>query len=167
MCGIASVLVADPAQYELDSVAARMQARLLHRGPDDSGRFISPRRHCALAHTRLSILDLSNAGHQPMSTPNGRYTIVLNGEIYNYRELRRELALDGIDFCSRSDTEVVLNLFARDGVKCLPRLRGMFGLSVWDDASQQLTVARDRYGIKPVYFYAGRAAFVCASGSPG
>src|SRR5688572_9010242 len=124
MCGIASVVVADPAEYDLDSVAERMQARLLHRGPDDRGRFVSPRRHCALAHTRLSILDLSNAGHQPISTPDGRYTIVLNGEIYNYRELRRELEQDGVDFRSHTDTEVVLNLFARNGVKCLRRLRG-------------------------------------------
>ena len=163
MCGIASVLVADPAEYDLDSVAGRMQARLMHRGPDDRGCFVSTRRHCALAHTRLSILDLSDAGHQPMSTPDGRYTIVLNGEIYNYRELRRELEQDGVNFRSHSDTEAVLQLFARDGVKCLKRLRGMFGLSVWDDASQQLTIARDRYGIKPVYFYASRAVFVCAS----
>jgi asparagine synthase (glutamine-hydrolysing) len=163
MCGIASVVVADPAGYDLDSVAERMQARLLHRGPDDRGRFVAPRRHCALAHTRLSILDLSNAGHQPMSTPDGRHTIVFNGEIYNYRELRRELEQDGVDFRSHTDTEVVLNLFALNGVKCLKRLRGMFGLSVWDDEAQQLTVARDRYGIKPVYFHASRAAFVCAS----
>src|SRR6266404_7760549 len=91
MCGIAGIFVDEPARLDARTVAERMQIRLTHRGPDDHGLFVSDERCCALAHMRLSILDLSPAGHQPMSSADGRYSIVFNGEIYNYRELREEL----------------------------------------------------------------------------
>lgn len=163
MCGLAGLLVSDPLRHEPGAIAARMQAKLLHRGPDDRAQFISRRRHCALTHTRLAILDLSSAGRQPMATEDGRYTIALNGEIYNYRELRQELEQAGEIFFSRADTEVVLRLFARDGVAGFNRLRGMFAVSLWDEQSQRLTVARDRFGIKPVYYHVAETTFACAS----
>ena len=163
MCGLAGVMIGDPRRHEPRQLAESMQSKLLHRGPDDRGLFIAKNQACALAQTRLAILDLSTAGHQPMSTPDRRYTIALNGEIYNFRELRRELEQAGCAFASRTDTEVVLQLFARYGLNCLDRLSGMFALCVWDEESRRLIVARDRFGIKPIYYYATRDAFLCAS----
>ncbi len=163
MCGIAGILVADDSHHEPNALAARMQSKLLHRGPDDRGLYLSQQRSCALAHTRLAVLDLTSAGRQPMSLADGRYTIVFNGEIYNYRELRQELAQSGEQFFSRTDTEVILRLFARLGAESFDRLRGMFALGIWDEQSQRLIIARDRFGIKPLYYYASGAAFLYAS----
>ncbi|MGH7887269.1 MAG: asparagine synthase (glutamine-hydrolyzing), partial [Candidatus Binatia bacterium] len=163
MCGLAGIFVGAPRAQAPKAVAERMQSKLLHRGPDDRGVYLSPKHGCALAHTRLAVLDLSAAGRQPMSSADGRYTIVFNGEIYNYRELRQELVESGESFFSRTDTEVILRLFARDGVACFDRLRGMFALGLWDEQAQRLIVARDRFGIKPLYYHASRAAFLCAS----
>ena len=140
-----------------------MQIRLTHRGPDDRGLFTSNPGRCALAHTRLSILDLSPAGHQPMSTPDGRYWIVFNGEIYNYRELRQELERTGETFASQTDTEVILRLYARDGAGCIDRLRGMFVFSIWDNQRQQLVLARDPFGMKPIYYHAAKNTLAFAS----
>ena len=140
-----------------------MQIRLKHRGPDDRGLFTSNPGRCALAHTRLSILDLSPAGHQPMSTPDGRYWIVFNGEIYNYRELRQELERTGETFASQTDTEVILRLYARDGAGCIDRLRGMFVFSIWDNQRQQLVLARDPFGMKPIYYHAAKNTLAFAS----
>ncbi|MFH2098422.1 MAG: asparagine synthetase B, partial [Pseudomonadota bacterium] len=107
---------------------------------------------CALAHRRLSILDLSPAGHQPMATPDGRFWIVFNGEIYNYLELGRELSSLGVDFVSRSDTEVLLHAFAQWGTKAFSRLVGMFALAGYDAREKRLWLARDFFGIKPLYY---------------
>lgn len=149
MCGFVGVLSlnAKPVDGEL---LRRMSEQIVHRGPDDSGvDVIGP---CGLAFRRLSIIDLSAAGHQPMRSADGRYTIVFNGEIYNYRELRAELIAQGVQFRSRSDTEVLLQLFVREGEAMLSKLRGMFAFAIWDDAEKHLFIARDRVGIKPLYY---------------
>ncbi len=122
-----------------------MVDRLHHRGPDDRGTWFSPRAH--LGHSRLSILDLSPAGHQPMS--HGPLTITYNGEVYNFRKLRQELTGEFVSDC---DTEVVLRLYSQDGAAGLDRLRGMFAFAVWDERRQRLFAARDRLGIKPLYY---------------
>ncbi|MBL9130552.1 MAG: asparagine synthetase B, partial [Verrucomicrobiaceae bacterium] len=114
-----------------------------HRGPDDEGRWISPSGRAAFAHTRLSILDLSAAGHQPMHDTSGRFTITFNGEIYNFRELRESLARDGVAFHTDSDTEVLLALYARRGEAMVRELRGMFAFAIWDEREQTCFLARD------------------------
>ncbi len=129
-------------------VVAAMNDCQRHRGPDGEGLWAAP--GVALGHRRLSILDLSDAGRQPMSTPDGRYTIVFNGEVYNYRELRDELP--GVVFHSQSDTEVVLQAFAHWGPDCFEKFIGMFGLAIWDNEKHELICARDRTGIKPFYY---------------
>ena len=128
-----------------------------HRGPDDGGVFRSTdsASQVALGARRLSILDLSDAGHMPMQTSDGRYTIVYNGEVYNAPTLRRALESRGHDLRSGTDTEVVLHAFAEEGVDCLPRLNGMFAFAVWDRESETLTLARDQVGIKPLYYMRG------------
>ena len=120
-----------------------------HRGPDDSGYFFSDTHPIALGHTRLSILDLSSLGHQPMFSPCGEVAIVFNGEIYNYRQLREELRLVGYAFNSDTDTEVLLNLYLHCGDQLLHRLNGIFTFAIWDGRSSSLLMARDPIGVKP------------------
>ncbi len=163
MCGIAGAVVAEPKRFDSRTAVGQATLRIAHRGPDDRGLFVSGDGRCALGHTRLSIIDLSSAGRQPMATPDGRFWIVFNGEIYNFRELRRELAQSGETFVSNSDTEVLLRLYARHGADSLRRLRGMFAFAVWDERERKLFVARDRLGIKPLYYYAGEGRFIFAS----
>ncbi len=136
---------ADPAEAE--STRDAMQ----RRGPDGCGLWQSPDQRLVLGHRRLSIIDLSDAGSQPMLSLCGRYVLCFNGEIYNYRTLRDELEAEGEQFRSSSDTEVLLRLLQRYGSKALPRLRGMFALAFWDQQSHELLLARDRFGIKPLY----------------
>lgn len=124
MCGISGILTADRYQDALETVIRRMQIAIQHRGPDDAGLYISTNRQAALAHTRLSILDLSPAGHQPMSASDGRYWITFNGEIYNFRQLRQNLISQGEQFYSQTDTEVILRLYQRMGHNCVKYLRG-------------------------------------------
>jgi asparagine synthase (glutamine-hydrolysing) len=121
------------------------------RGPDGSGSWISPDGRVGLAHRRLSILDLSEAGAQPMASADGNLHIVFNGEIYNFRKLQKELEQQGTVFRSRSDTEVLLHLYAREGEAMLGRLRGMFAFAIWDARKRELFLARDPHGIKPLY----------------
>ena len=123
---------------------------MLRRGPDAEGLWSSA--GVVLGHRRLAILDLDARANQPMISTDGRYAIVFNGEIYNFRELRRELEADGVASRTSSDTEVLLNLFAREGERMLPRLRGMFAFAIWDTQSRELFLARDPYGIKPLYY---------------
>ena len=149
MCGFVGILNLNgqPVQAEL---ITRMSREIVHRGPDDQGvETIGP---CGLGFRRLSILDLSSAGHQPMRSHDGRFTIVFNGEIYNFKQLRDDLTAQGASFRSNSDTEVLLHLFEREGVAMLERLRGMFAFAIWDVQEQSLLIARDRVGIKPLYF---------------
>jgi asparagine synthase (glutamine-hydrolysing) len=163
MCGIAGIISASETPEEVELPLLSMQAALRHRGPDDQGEWISPSRCAALAHTRLSILDLTPAGHQPMSTPDGRFTIVFNGEIYNFRELRNELSRDGARFRSDSDTEVILQLYAHEGASCVRRLRGMFAFAIWDDWGRRCFLARDSLGIKVLHYSLVAGTLIFAS----
>lgn len=129
-----------------------MTAALAHRGPDDEGVWADAAGRLTLGNRRLAIIDVSPAGHQPMIDPGGRVALTYNGMIYNYRELRRDLAATGYPFRGHSDTEVILALYLRDGVEMCRRLRGMFALALWDARSHTLLLARDRLGIKPLYY---------------
>jgi asparagine synthase (glutamine-hydrolysing) len=135
-------------------IVDRMVNALRHRGPDDEG--ISDCNEYAFGHTRLAIIDLSAAGHQPISTSDGHYQIVYNGEIYNYRELRKQLEPSGVRFRSDTDTEVILHLFAKYQEKCLDFLEGMFAFAIVDNQTGDLFIARDRLGIKPLYYFGGK-----------
>ena len=164
MCGIVGVYSYGNPGLPLEAdTLARMRDTMAHRGPDDAGVFVSPNGMLGLGHRRLSILDLSSLGHQPMSTPDGRYWIVFNGEIYNFRELRPDLETKGYTFRSASDTEVLLALFAEYGPDMLHRLRGMFALAIWDAREERLWLARDRIGIKPLYYTCQGGRFLFAS----
>lgn len=149
MCGVVGMLdrSGSPARPE---ILKAMVERLAHRGPDGEGTYLDG--PLGLGHRRLAILDLSEAGHQPMATPDGRFVIIYNGEIYNFRELRKELEAAGRTFQSRCDTEVLLQAYAHWGRECLNRLNGMFAFAVWDRQARELFLARDRYGIKPLYY---------------
>lgn len=138
-----------------------MVARMHTRGPDAEGLWTSV--GCVLGHCRLAILDLDARANQPMVSTDGRYVIVFNGEIYNFRELRRELETDGVTFRTTSDTEVLLVLFAREGERMLPKLRGMFAFAVWDVHHRELFLARDPYGIKPLYYTRTKDGLLFAS----
>lgn len=125
---------------------------MANRGPDGAGLWFSSNKRIALAHRRLAIIDLTDAGHQSMSTADGRLHISFNGEIYNYLELRAELEQKDCVFQSHSDTEVILHLYRLEGAAMLPRLRGMFAIAIWDEREQSLFLARDHFGIKPLYY---------------
>jgi asparagine synthase (glutamine-hydrolysing) len=161
MCGIAGVI--DPRLTPADRVAAVMRTcdAMLHRGPDDSG--IETRGDATLGMRRLAIFDPAN-GHQPMMSPDGRFTLIFNGAIYNFHALRDELAAAGDwAFRTQCDTEVLLAAFARWGERCLTRLRGMFAFAVWDAQEQSLFLARDPFGIKPLYYRHDGARLIFAS----
>jgi asparagine synthase (glutamine-hydrolysing) len=145
VCGIAGII----GNFSKE-VTELMVAKMHHRGPDDQGVWAS--EHAVLGMSRLSIIDLSPAGHQPMSTPNGRYWIVYNGEVYNFQQKRRMLEQKGHVFISNSDTEVVLHLYQEYGHACLEHLRGMFAFAVWDTFECTLFAARDQLGIKPFLY---------------
>lgn len=132
-----------------------------HRGPDDQGTFIGG--GISLGHNRLSIIDLSPAGHQPMSYGNGRYTITFNGEIYNFLELRQELELKGHSFKSKSDTEVILAAYAEWGKEAVKKLNGIFAFAIWDRDRGELFLARDHVGVKPLYYFWDGQRFIFAS----
>lgn len=161
MCGIAGILQSEPGIQDLELLLAGLQGALRHRGPDDCGLWMNASRHAGLAHTRLSILDLSPGGHQPMISADCRRVICFNGEIYNFRELRAWLESQGTVFRTHSDTEVLLHLHAREGERMVERLRGMFAFCIWDEAEQTALLARDPLGIKPLYVHEsqGRLAF--------
>jgi asparagine synthase (glutamine-hydrolysing) len=146
MCGIAGFL----GQYSRETALA-MRERIAHRGPDSEGLYFDGDAGIALGHRRLSIVDLSETGSQPMTDQTGRYVICYNGEVYNFLDLRAELEAAGHQFRGRSDTEVLLELFARSGTASFARLNGIFALAIWDKRDHILTLARDGVGIKPLY----------------
>ncbi|XZF15381.1 asparagine synthase (glutamine-hydrolyzing) [Chitinophagaceae bacterium MMS25-I14] len=149
MCGIIGGIY--PGISE--ELASKQLRQIAHRGPDDSGIYID--EQCWLGHVRLSILDLSIQGHQPMSTTDGLYTIVYNGEIYNHQELRTELAASGYSFHSTSDTETLLYAYAAWGEQCLNKLNGIYAFAIADKKNDTLFIARDPLGVKPLYYYHG------------
>ncbi|MCP4660808.1 MAG: asparagine synthase (glutamine-hydrolyzing) [bacterium] len=149
MCGVAGIF--GPSARAPSFIDAMIESQR-HRGPDDSGVYRDPSATAVLGHNRLSILDLSAAGRQPMSDPSGRWWLAFNGEIYNYRELREELA-EHHRFRSQSDTEVLLAALIRWGTRCLDRLIGMFAFLLWDEKEKLLLAVRDRFGVKPLYYH--------------
>ena len=164
MCGIAGIFAySDSAPPVDESELLMIRDRMIPRGPDGAGVWMAPDGRIALAHRRLAILDLTTAGKQPMISGDGRFVISFNGEIYNFRQLRAELQTQGVRFHSQSDTEVLLALFAREGEAMLSRLRGMYALAVWDQHMQSLFLARDPFGIKPLYVHDDGATLRFAS----
>ncbi len=163
MCGIAGIVQREAPAAGLTEKLRQLQSALRHRGPDDTGIYLSPDGCTGLVHTRLSILDLSPAGHQPMVSPDGRFHITFNGEIYNFKELRADLAAAGEKFLTSTDTEVLLRLYQIHGADCLPKLAGMFAFAVWDEREQSCFIARSQLGVKPLYFSATSERLVFAS----
>ncbi|MFC1884848.1 asparagine synthetase B family protein, partial [Thermodesulfobacteriota bacterium] len=161
MCGIAGILAQMHNGPAEDEAVRRMCDLMIHRGPDDSGLLVDG--PMALGHRRLSVIDLRPEAAQPMTNEDGAIALIINGEIYNFRELRSELEAAGHKFRSRSDSEVVLHLYEERGLDFLDRLRGMFALALWDSRQQKLILARDRFGKKPLFYYVGRQGIVFAS----
>lgn len=162
MCGIAGFVYDGAASAQARTRVREMIALQRHRGPDGEGFFDS--QGVSLGHCRLAIIDLSDAGHQPMADHGQRYWITFNGEIYNYLELKEELLQLGVRFNSHSDTEVLLAAFCQWGEQCLERLRGMFAFAIWDERTKSLFAARDRLGIKPFHYWInGRGQLAFAS----
>jgi asparagine synthase (glutamine-hydrolysing) len=160
MCGIAGILNFNNEPVST-VVLQSMTDAIAHRGPDGEGHFIEG--PVGLGHRRLAIIDLSPAGHQPMATRDGTYVLTYNGEVYNFRELRIELETLGYQFHSRTDSEVVLKAYEEWGEKALDRFNGMFAFAIWDRQRQELFLARDRYGIKPLYYTLQNNSFIFGS----
>ena len=159
MCGIAGALT---SRALTDDDGRLLTMPLAHRGPDDDGAYFSPARRLFLGHRRLSIIDLSTSANQPMYSRDGRYVMVYNGEVYNFAELRRQ-HLAGVDLRTHGDSEVVLELFAKHGPKCMAWLNGMFALAIHDRERDELFLCRDGLGIKPLFYYADGSNFAFGS----
>lgn len=158
MCGICGIVgFGDLATVE------HMAETIAHRGPDGQGSLFLPHERVGLGFSRLAVIDLSENGNQPMTSEDGLVSLVFNGEIYNFTELRQQLERTGRRFRSRTDTEVILGLYEREGPSCIERLNGMFALAVLDRSRGRMTLARDRLGIKPLYYYEGEGRFVFGS----
>src|SRR5262249_1587910 len=150
MCGICGQFRFQREAAVAPALIRAMTDTMQHRGPDDQGFYISGQ--IGLGFRRLSIIDLAG-GHQPISNEGGNVWVVFNGEIYNYRTLREDLIGKGHSFKTSSDTEVIVHLYEEYGTDCVQRLRGMFAFAIWDAREEQLMLARDRVGIKPLYYY--------------
>lgn len=176
MCGFIGFNSKDQSWQNL-TIFSSLSAKLSHRGPDDYGIFVSnlsdmqvtskdlnqPSSTLNLLHHRLSILGLTDAGRQPMASPCGRFILVYNGEIYNYRELAKELETLGHQFRTGTDSEVLLAAFMQWGTDCLPKLSGMYAFAIFDQTAKTITLGRDNFGIKPLFYYLGNAGFAFAS----
>jgi asparagine synthase (glutamine-hydrolysing) len=160
MCGIAGFLTTEFEQLTAENLLSMGNA-IVHRGPDAHGEYLDD--SVGLCHRRLSILDLSEAGNQPMFSNDGNIVIVFNGEIYNFLELRKELENEGETFASGTDTEVIIKLYEKHGVDCLAMLNGMFAFALWDKNRKRLFIARDRLGKKPLYYYTDNGKFAFGS----
>src|SRR5262245_9943787 len=162
MCGICGELRFDGRPVEPQHLTA-MSDRLLHRGPDSSGLYVAPDARAGFGFRRLRVIDLSENGNQPMPNECATVHVVFNGEIYNFKELRSGLAARGHRFRSRSDTEVIVHLYEEKGPGAIADLDGMFAIAVWDEREKQLTLARDRAGKKPLFYYRDRTLIAFAS----
>ncbi len=166
MCGIAGVMCVKRQQCDAGAVRKllkKMTDCIAHRGPDGEGHITLDEGHVFLGHRRLAVIDLSGTAGQPMQSLDQRYTISYNGEVYNYKELRRELELKGHRFFSSSDTEVILHAYAQWGTDVLPKLNGIFAFAIWDNYKKEMILARDRYGTKPLYYAKVGNQFLFAS----
>lgn len=165
MCGIAGIIdwKAGFGKDRLAAIALAMRDAMTHRGPDDAGLWLNDSGNCALAHRRLSVIDLSHAGQQPMSNEAGTVWVTFNGEIYNFRELRQRLTEQGCRFHSQTDTEVLPYLFADRQAGHVRELDGMFAFAVWHEREKRLLLARDPFGKKPLYYSEGNGYFAFAS----
>ena len=161
MCGICGALATGNGFATGEDVVTPMRETIVHRGPDDGGTWTAP--GIGLGHRRLSIIDLSPAGHQPMSNEDGTVWITFGGEIYNHRELRAELEAKGHVYRSQTDTETIVHLYEEEGPRCVERLHGMFHYAIWDKARCELHLARDRLGKKPLYYAEPFGGFVFGS----
>ena len=160
MCGIVGALSLKGTRLD-EEVIATMRQQLLHRGPDDQGIYLNS--NLGLGHTRLSIIDLSPCGHQPMSNASRDTWVVYNGEIYNFEEVRKDLEKFGRQFRSRTDTEVIIHAYDQWGENLVERLNGMFAFALWDDRRKKLLLVRDRLGVKPLFYYIDQNHLVFAS----
>jgi asparagine synthase (glutamine-hydrolysing) len=160
MCGICGILYEDPAVSVDRARLIDMRDRMTHRGPDGAGLLVEP--GVGLGHRRLSIVDVAG-GHQPLSNEDGSLWIVFNGEIYNHESLRQRLVSKGHSFKTRSDTEAIVHLYEEYGPACVEHLNGMFTFAIWDKRARQLFIARDRMGVKPLYYWQAQGVFVFAS----
>lgn len=158
MCGIAGILYKDRLKNDPSRLRSMTDA-MQHRGPDAAGYFVEG--PIALGHRRLSIIDLSAASNQPFASANGRYTMVFNGELFNFQEVRKTLT--DHSFKSNGDTEVLIESFARQGIKCLDSLKGFFAFAIWDKETEKLCIGRDRMGVKPLYYYESHDCFIFSS----
>ena len=164
MCGINGIWAYGASAPPLDPTELlATREHMAMRGPDACGHWIAADARIGLAHRRLSIIDLTEAGAQPMVSEDGELAVVFNGEIYNHETIRRQLEQRGRRFRSRSDTEVLLHLYAEKGADMVDELRGMFAFAIWDSARAKLLLARDPYGIKPLYYADDRRTFRFAS----
>jgi asparagine synthase (glutamine-hydrolysing) len=162
MCGIAGIISTNGKPVDADALA-RARHAIAHRGPDGDGDWISPDKSCGFAHARLAILDTTERADQPMSTADGHFTIIYNGEIFNFLEIRQDLAARGVAFHTESDTEVLLQAYIAWGEEMLPRLNGMWALAIRDNRSGAVFFARDRFGIKPFLYSESGGCFAFAS----
>lgn len=164
MCGIAGILsLTGVLRFDFPDLLNTLSRNLAIRGPDADETWVSKRGTAALAHRRLSIVDVTERANQPMRSSDGRFVLVFNGEIYNYKQLRAELERRGRAFVTTSDTEVLLQLYAEYGTSMLNRLRGMYAFAIWDEAEQKLVLVRDPFGIKPLYYGTGDGHLYFAS----
>jgi len=161
MCGIVGAWT--PQNKINKDILLKMRDSLSHRGPDDSGFYIDEKNNLGLGHRRLSVIDLSEKAHQPMLSENGNLIMVYNGEVYNFQEVKKELEKKGYKFRSNSDSEVVLKSFQEWGIDCLKRFQGMFAFAIWDNEKRELYLFRDRFGVKPLYYYFNKKELLFSS----
>src|SRR5262245_30415692 len=160
MCGIVGIVAHSAADVEnLEQLCAVMA----HRGPDDAGVQLWPLQAVGLGHRRLSIIDLSERGRQPMTNEDETVWVVFNGEIYNFQDLRREMTAVGHQLRTQTDTEVVVHAYEEWGLNCVQRFRGMFAYAIWDARIRRLVLTRDRFGVKPLFYYWDGTRFLFAS----